>query len=203
MGEKVTAQKPRENEAGQRTYKKWSLTKLVHEVLHNTINNIEGTLGKQYWILGDDVESPVKKLLELVKDKRYESIEYLKTLHLLARDKSKILNNIDRDKKNTLNRWEPVISTAKTYTYNIISFFTDFIIKAKDAGTNKTNEQYYINEIKDFDLNLPTILSRIVLKDNYGTDDKEYGGNGIFLDSSADNSVVSDNTIILKSRNGY
>ena len=164
--------KPRENVTGERTYKKWSLTEIVHEVLHNTINNIEGTSDKQYWILGDQVDPSVKKLLELVTDKRYESTEYLKTLHLLARDKSKILNNIDSGNKNTLNRWKPVLSTDNTFMDNIISFFTDFIIIAKDLGANKKSEQNYVNAIKDFDLNLPTILSRIELQDNYGTDDE-------------------------------
>lgn len=168
-GEKTFFQikKPKKNNQFKRTYERWSLSKIISDILPNTIENLKNDLSTQVWILGDDVDDSVINLLKVKDSNRFQSEEYFQALHILAKNGSKILSKIkDKSQKQTLELWRPVCN-RELNSNNFTGCFETFLKKVEGLNCNSYN-----NLLIEYDNILPDILSRIELKSNYGTDEE-------------------------------
>lgn len=82
----IQVKKPREDSAGIPQPSAWSVAEAVGELLPGTITRLAGNRSDQMWILGDDVASDVRSLVEAGKAApSLAPNPYWKTIHLLAR----------------------------------------------------------------------------------------------------------------------
>ncbi|MDC5703461.1 DUF4297 domain-containing protein [Vibrio europaeus] len=156
--------KPKETESGVLKNEPWTLTEIVHGLLVGTFERLNGNQHRQTWILGDEVNIDVHKLLscKLIVDGR-NSNEYIRALHLLAKQRSKIVPRTHSDRRS-LNLWKP----ESKYTPN--SLMASFEKRLKTSCIPQDQIDQYKIEVNRLHEVLPSVLQRTSVEVVYGTD---------------------------------
>ncbi|OJA04225.1 hypothetical protein [Halomonas sp. QHL1] len=99
--------KPKESEDGFLKSEPWTLTEAINGLLVGTLERLRNNQHRQTWILGDEVDADVYKLLSYKsKGDSKNSAEYIRALHILAKKQSKVIPQKHSDSRS-LNRWKP------------------------------------------------------------------------------------------------
>jgi hypothetical protein len=102
--------KPKESDSGEFKNEPWSLVDVAQSLLPGTFDRLYGNKHQQTWILGDDIESDVHELLSAGINAPTDALApYLRTLHLLARERSDIVPARLQGRRRLLN-WKPPLA---------------------------------------------------------------------------------------------
>jgi hypothetical protein len=158
--------KPKESEDGRQKSEAWALTEAVNGLLIGTLDRLRGNQHRQTWILGDEVDADVRKLLSYApKEDGTHSAEYICALHILAKKQSKVVPPKHGDSRS-LNRWKPKsIGTP----LSLVDNFQERL-SASDIPQDKIDQ--YREEVNSLHEVLPSVLQRTSVEVVYGTDEE-------------------------------
>lgn len=158
--------KPKETKDGLLKSEPWALTEVVNSLLAGTLERLRGNQHRQTWILGDEVDAEVHKLLSYEpKDDDKNSAEYIRALHILAKKQSKVIPLKHNDSR-ILNRWKPKsIGTP-------LSLIDSFQKILSTSGIPKDKIDQYTEEVISLHQVLPRVLLRTSVEVIYGTDEE-------------------------------
>lgn len=158
--------KPKESKDGILKKEPWALTEAINGLLFGTLNRLRDNQHRQTWILGDEVDADVHKLLSYdPKENSTNSAEYIRALHILAKKQSKVIPQ-KHNESRSLNRWKPEsIGTP-------LSLMDSFQKRLIVSGIPQDKINQYKKEVNILHEVLPSILLRTSVEVVYGTDEE-------------------------------
>jgi len=158
--------KPKEFDTGELKIEPWSLADVAQSLLPGTFDRLNGNLHLQTWVLGDDMESDVQALLSAGHEAPASMpTPYLRTLHLLARERSSIIPAQHQARRQLLN-WKPPSDAT------ISSMISGFRQEAISKGIQSDACDKYEQVVNDIHAALPDVLERTFAETMYGADEK-------------------------------
>lgn len=168
----VQVKKPREDYAANPTGAPWKLAEVITDLLPGTIMRLKGNTWEQVWILGDDVSSEVRSLVDAGEQAPTTLPKiYWLTIHRLARSQALADGSLDATSRTQLMRWKPS-SKVGSHTTEAISllvekFGTILEVFSSDEVINK-----YTLMLNEYHTVLPTTLSRLRIESMFGSEDE-------------------------------
>ena len=168
----VQVKKPREDIAATPTGAPWTLAQVTADLLPGTIKRLKGNTWEQLWILGDDVSSEVRSLVDAGKQAPTKlPTNYWLTIHRLARSQALAHTPLDATNRRQLMKWKPSSKVSSKTKETILLLVEEF---GSLLGTCSSEESvnYYTRALNEFHTALPTTLSRIRIESMFGSEDK-------------------------------
>lgn len=164
----VQVKKPRETSLGIAKNEPWRLAEVANELLPNTVNQLAGTSSRQVWILGDGVHQEVQRLVGAgTAAADVEPALYWSVVHLLAR--AAVMNEFRGAHRDALLRWRfagPFANTQETRN-RLLAEYGQLL---RGAGIESDVILRYQDRVGWGDQHLPDVLSRIEIRQAYGSE---------------------------------
>lgn len=164
----IQVKKPRENDAGVPTRRPWRLSEVADELLPNTLDQLKLSDSLQTWVLGDPVQSQVRKLLGAgLAAPTQEPRSYWTLVQRMAR--SQIADHVNGKSRKVLLKWkfEDPSNVANQARDNLIGGFDQL---AQSLGASSEQRCAYRDRVLWLHGRLPSAFTRIALRDDYGTE---------------------------------
>ncbi|MCR8715070.1 HEAT repeat domain-containing protein [Stenotrophomonas indicatrix] len=164
----VQIKKPRETKDGLAKGERWRLAEVAKELLPDTLDQLLGNDSRKIWILGDGVQDDVVRLVAAgTSAAEAESELYWSVVHLLSR--ATVLANIRGACRDTLLRWRFEVPPAgRDDIWNRL--VADYTTLLRDAGVELDAILRYQHCVEVVDQNLADVLSRIEIRQAYGSE---------------------------------
>lgn len=164
----VQVKKPRAT--GQGTLKKqpWRLSEVAAELLPNTLDQLATATSQQAWILGDTVDPQVRRLVEAGSAAANREADlYWSTVHRVAR--AKILDELSSTKRRSVLKWvfKNPPNVADEARGLLIAAYSK-ILGAANVSAEVVRR--YQEQVVRIDQQLPGVLARIEILDDYGSE---------------------------------
>lgn len=167
----IQIKKPTETNDGVLNPSPWTLTSAINELFPNAILRLSNNSYEQIWILGDEVNKDLDKLVDSGNQAALEqSLSYLAVIHKLAKDHCLKLK-LSKKNKTKIQRWKIPKNKDIDPNLNIVKKLECFIDYAKRLYLSKSFLEQYVKKIIEIDALLPDILNRITILSSYGTED--------------------------------
>jgi hypothetical protein len=161
--------KPREDNDGNLNPTPWTLSRVIEELLPNTIAHLSGNAFTQVWIVGDRIDNEVSSLLDAGERGPIDHAgPYWSTVHGLARDYVISAVNLQRSVRQKLRRWSvpDLPAHPEEALPAIVAAFCDF---AEKLGATDVTAQYGL-KAKELHDCLPGVLARTEILPAYGAE---------------------------------
>ena len=164
----VQVKKPRAT--GQGTLKKqpWRLSEVAEELLPNALDQLATVSSQQVWILGDTVDPEVRRLVEAGNAAANREADlYWSSVHRMAR--AEILDELSGTKRRSALKWsfKRPPNVANEARDLLIAAYGK-ILGAADVGAEVVRR--YKEQVVRIDKQLPSVLARIEILDDYGSE---------------------------------
>lgn len=162
----VQVKKPRAT--GQGTLKKqsWRLSEVAEELLPNTLDQLATATSQQAWILGDTVDPEVRRLVDAGSAAaNLEADLYWSTVHRMAR--AKTLDELSSPQRRSALKWvfkKPPNVGAR----DILITAYSKVLGAANVSAEVVRR--YKEQVVRIDQQLPGVLARIEILDDYGSE---------------------------------
>jgi hypothetical protein len=159
--------KPSEDAYGTPTSSLWTVTRAANELLPGTIERLSANTHCQSWILGDAVAPELQSLVK-AGDAAFETAPaaYVEIVHLLAKDRSRVVEGLSASPKRQLERWRTSANSGGDLSQTA-SAFAD---AARAAGVSDDAVARYLAEQGRVNALLPDVLERTDLRSTYGSE---------------------------------
>lgn len=167
----IQIKKPTETNEGILSPSPWTLTDAINELFPNAILRLNNNSYEQIWILGDEVNKDLDKLVDSGSQAALEqSLSYLAVIHKLAKVHCLKLK-LSKKNRTKIQRWKIPNNKDIDPNLNIVQKLECFIDFAKMLHLSKSFLEQYVKKIIEIDALLPDILNRITILSSYGTED--------------------------------
>ena len=165
----VQAKKPREDQATNPINRPWTLADVTRDLIPDSFAHLMGNCWQQDWVLGDDLSADAFRLLDAGKYAPTQTPKlYWWTVHLLARRETLASRPLDRGTRNALMRWKLSPSCLST-TDSAMSHLTKDFGQELERRTFVSMAETYRQNAALFHRHLPDVLSRIHIRQNFGS----------------------------------
>lgn len=164
----VQIKKPRETKQGLAKEERWRLAEVANELLPDTLKQLSGNDSRKVWILGDGIQDDVERLVAAgTVAAALESELYWSVVHLLAR--AAILADLRGVYRDTLLRWRFEAPSAGREDA-LDRLVTDYSTLLRGNGVELDVILRYQHRVELINQNLPDVLSRIEIRQAYGSE---------------------------------
>ncbi|WP_162631604.1 ATP-binding protein [Burkholderia sp. JP2-270] len=164
----VQVKKPRTTDQGALKKQPWRLSEVTEELLPNTLDQLATATSQQAWILGDTVDSEVRRLVEAGSAAANREADlYWSTVHRMAR--AEIRDELSGTKRRSALKWSfKYPPNAANEARNLLIAAYSKILGAADVSAQVVRR--YEEHVVRIDQQLPGVLARIEILDDYGSE---------------------------------
>lgn len=162
--------KPHEDCAANATPTAWTLADAARDLVPGALRNLDGNAHEQVWILGDEVDTEVARLIEAgLAAPSHVPTAYWRLVHLLARDEA--MKAFQKSTvRNQLMRWPLPAILSTTPSVALIQLSEGFRQRVIELGANADVATKHEAAAQRFHANLPDVLRRIRIESLFGSE---------------------------------
>ena len=165
----VQVKKPREDRATNPTNRPWTLQDITRELIPGAFAHLKGNCWQQDWVLGDNVSADALHLLDAGAYAPTQTPKlYWSTVHRLARQETLSSARLDSPTRNALMKWRLSPSCLLTASSAMFHLAQDFG-QELERRTSVSVAETYRQNVDHFHRHLPSVLSRINIRENFGS----------------------------------
>jgi hypothetical protein len=168
----VQVKKPTEDAQARPNPSPWSLADVVRELLPDAITRLTGNNHEQVWVIGDEVETPVRELFEAKTEAPLKAPNaYWAAIHGLAREEAKSSLPSQSSVASAASRWRILNSVPTDPDEAQAALTAAANVFGQSHGTaGEAFAQRYAQEVSRLHAFLPGVLCRIRVLDANGTE---------------------------------
>jgi hypothetical protein len=167
----VQIKKPTEDNDGVENPTSWTVAEAGRQLIPNTIKHLQNNAHRQVWVLGDEVDSALRSLVDAGINAPLQAVDsFWQIVHTLARDsavRSSKLGSVCAAKLLRRRAPKHLPTTLVDAEQQLINHFVSF---AKIVGADSVAIDRYCQNVSHLAASLPDILARIEIRSTFGSE---------------------------------